>query len=463
MRTVADARAAARARCDRGLRQWAAYGGADAEFSLPLGPPTERIALSDLSAAIAWAHAWQGIDGVEWGTRSWPSAGTQRIPERLILRGADAIASFAGAPAVRAWRTARQRADALRGLAVTSRALPAAPLDRVSASLPDTVSASGPVSAARPDRVSASPSDTVSAAQPDRVSDTLTDTPSALSSASLSGTPSAVPSAAPSSALSAAIRTHTRALLALDGADFERLLRVLEWLIAHPASGWRIRQLPIRGVDTKWLGRHRGLVEAFHRSMTGRAELGLVAAPALVRVRILDPALQPSGLADLTLPIEEWAELELRPARILIVENLETALAMPETPGTVVVHGAGFGAGDRLGRIPWILRAPVVYWGDLDSNGFAILNQLRSRVPDACSVLMDADTLYRHRDLWVPEPKPATGELDRLTRGEQAALAALRVESNVRLEQERIEWSYALGELARALGTPMRAPDALTL
>lgn len=392
---LSEARRRARTRVDRDVREWAANGGADAEFAVTLKPPTEREAMADLGAAIAWAREWNGIAGVEWAVRRWPSAGAQQIPQRLMLSGADAIAAFAGAPSLRAWRCAQHRADRLRSALV-----PAEPAS-------------------------------VGGAQ-----STPADSPAAQA-----GTPGAV---------DAAIRSHTRAILDLDEPDFERLLHVVAWLSAHPASGWRIRQLPIRGVDTKWVGRHRGLVEAFHSAASGHDELGLIGAPTLVRMRILDPSLRPGGLADVTAPVKELAALALRPERVFVLENLESVLAMPEMPGAVVLHGAGFGAGDRLGRIPWLTQSPVDYWGDLDSNGFAILNQLRATLPQASSVLMDTGTLYRYRDLWVPEPKPAAGVLTHLTAGEQAALNALRAEGNVRLEQERIEWAYAL----RALGCP---------
>lgn len=50
------------------------------------------------------------------------------------------------------------------------------------------------------------------------------------------------------------------------------------------------------------------------------------------------------------------------------------------------------------------VQAPVVYWGDLDSDGFAILHRLPTHLPEVASVLMDVETLIDHRDLWVPDP-----------------------------------------------------------
>ena len=252
-------------------------------------------------------------------------------------------------------------------------------------------------------------------------------------------------------ALAAAIRTHALALQRLGQADFSTLLGVVAWLVEHPSSGSRIRQLPIRGIDTKWLEGHRAVVEGLHAAVSGRSSLGLVAAPDRVRVRFLDPALRPGGLADVTAPVEQLAELAVVPSVVFVFENLETLFSMPELPGAVAVHGSGYAA-PRLGGIPWIQGARIIYWGDLDSDGFAILHALRLGCVSVTSVLMTEATLLAHRDLWVPEPKAATGTYSTLTADEQAALGRIRSEGNVRLEQERIPWQLALPALLAAAG-----------
>ena len=103
-----------------------------------------------------------------------------------------------------------------------------------------------------------------------------------------------------------------------------------------------------------------------------------------------------------------------------------------------------------MGGLPWVRAVPVLYWGDLDSNGFAILRHLRLNHPNVTSVLMDEPALLAHRDLWVPEPTPVRGDIDALTESETRALHALRREGDVRLEQERIPWAYAVATLRQA-------------
>lgn len=235
-------------------------------------------------------------------------------------------------------------------------------------------------------------------------------------------------------------------LAALAPEDFTRLTGVLEWVRENPASGLYIRQLPIRGVDTKWVQKFRPLVTRLHEAATCRSGLGLADKPDLVRVRFLDPGLAPGGLADLAAPVTELAAMDLSPEVVYVFENLESVLAMPPLPGAVVVHGSGY-AVDRLARIPWIRTLGVIYWGDLDSHGFGILNRLRAQHIPVGTVLMDVATLEAFMDLWVHEPKPAVGTMQHLLPGELVVVEYLAAHGNVRLEQERIDWPTALATL----------------
>ncbi|MEV8220169.1 Wadjet anti-phage system protein JetD domain-containing protein [Microbacterium sp. NPDC077391] len=228
--------------------------------------------------------------------------------------------------------------------------------------------------------------------------------------------------------------------------DFTLLLEVLTWLRRHPSSGYRLRQVPIPGMHTKWLGTHRALVEAMYSAITGEQDLGLVPSPETLRIRFLDPDDRPGGLSDVTAPIHELAALPINPAIVIVCENLESVLALPDWSVAVAVHGGGYAV--PIHRLPWALSSRVLYWGDLDADGFAILHRLRSNGVDALSVLMDEATLLAHRELWVPDPNGAAVRvLPALTPSEQATLDRIRSEGGVRLEQERLPWPMALEAL----------------
>jgi hypothetical protein len=254
--------------------------------------------------------------------------------------------------------------------------------------------------------------------------------------------------------VSAAVRRSMRVVVGLDAGDVDRLVAVLAWLQERPASGLFVRQLPIRGVDTKWIERHRQTVTALFTAATGAADLGLAARPGLVRVRFLDSALAPGGIDDLSAPVTRLARLDVAPRHVLVVENLETLLSLPPLRGAIAIHGQGYAVG-VLDQIPWIAGADIVYWGDLDTDGFNILSIARLKAPQTRSILMDGATLEASLDLAVPDPKPRRTFAGPLTASELEAVAALRAAGDVRLEQERLPWETAVGALRLALG---RAP-----
>ncbi len=248
----------------------------------------------------------------------------------------------------------------------------------------------------------------------------------------------------------ATLRRKVSAVVGLDEADLERLVGVLTWLLAHPDSGLFVRQLPIRGVHTKWIERHRSLVTSLVSAATGQADLGLASRPELLRLRLLDGATI-GGVRDLSAPLADACALEVRPARVLVVENLESMLALPPLPGVVALHGQGYLA-RVLGRLPWVREADVLYWGDLDTDGFNILGIAREKVPQVRSILMDRGTVEAYRDLCVPDPKPRRSFSGALTDAELDAVRALAELGDVRLEQERIPWEAALTAIHTALG-----------
>lgn len=253
---------------------------------------------------------------------------------------------------------------------------------------------------------------------------------------------------------------HFSVLADYDDTNFQRLSATLDWIIANPSSMLYPRQLPIAGLDSKWLDTRRALVAELVAVVLGNTAngedffrlCGLKPLPQLIRLRILDSVLRArvGGLSDISAPWEDLAALDLAAARIVIVENLQTGLAMPDLPGTVVIMALGYYV-EVLGRLPWVARAQCIYWGDLDTHGFAILNRVRGYLPGIVSVLMDEETLHSHRLLWGDEKEQcAASELTRLTRYERAVYQGLRQQlwgKNVRLEQERVRWDYALERL----------------
>lgn len=248
-------------------------------------------------------------------------------------------------------------------------------------------------------------------------------------------------------------------------ADFTLLGDLLGWLLAHPAPGCYLREIPLPGLDTKWLEAHSREVLRLGLLLRppasdARPDLatwaGLKTEEPRLLVRVLDPELRAvlGGLGEVRAPVSELARLDWRPSRVLVVENRTSGIALPDLPGTVALIGLGNGVGVLEG-LPWLQAVSAWYWGDLDTWGLVILQRARKVLPQLRSVLMDAATLLAFQRLWGQEPSPDTSTAcPDLSPAEADVLEGLRQGrwgDRVRLEQERIPWDYALAALKAAL------------
>ncbi len=271
-------------------------------------------------------------------------------------------------------------------------------------------------------------------------------------------------------------RPQLARIIELDEYDFALLLRVSGWFAAHPRSGLTIRQVPVEGLHTKWLAKHRSLVTATLDLATpdmpeaaGDEDvdpatldaLGLKPLPSHIDLILADPDHRRlvSGIRHLRVPVEEAAALPLTPTTVLIVENKESALPVSDHAGLVIIHSLGNFL-DALIAIPWMPKR-VLYWGDLDRAGFTLLSRARTRVPRLRSILMDRATLQHHRDLANLDPTFRTDPPDpTLTVEEGLALSELiSGASPLRLEQERIPWASVV-PLLESEGLARQPPES---
>ncbi|WP_420180421.1 Wadjet anti-phage system protein JetD domain-containing protein [Paenarthrobacter sp. TA1.8] len=283
------------------------------------------------------------------------------------------------------------------------------------------------------------------------------------------------------------------ALLALGDAALTAA-RVALWLRDHHSPTIYVRQLSLPGVHTKFIETHRRTIDemvavlepsegsdqfpggapddelltmadsssvddsllARPIARTAAARFaerhGFLHQPEQVRFRVLDPAISVLGDArDITVTASAFESLRLPVSTVIITENLVNFLALPDRPDTLAIFGAGYGF-SSLRDAAWLQDCEVLYWGDLDTHGFRILDQLRSVHPHVSSVLMDEATLLAHRDAWGVEAPTSKAVLGRLTSEEARVYEGLQAGSygeNVRLEQELIGWEWALDRLSR--------------
>lgn len=216
-------------------------------------------------------------------------------------------------------------------------------------------------------------------------------------------------------------------------AEAHLVTTVVRWLSTHDASTYYIRELPIRGVHTKWIENHKAILTA------ALGELQFHTPEQLCEFRT--PEFHGA------LPLEKVTCPEMC-ATILIVENRTSFLALPDIDSLMVVNGSGFGA-RRLGGATWLEDKHILYWGDMDVHGFHILDSFRVHCPHTESILMDMPTARAYVDLGV-EDKNATFPYTHLTKTERNAIDFLK-ENNLRIEQERIMLSDAVTALQASM------------
>lgn len=243
--------------------------------------------------------------------------------------------------------------------------------------------------------------------------------------------------------------------------DLPGLLNIVNYLIDHPRPNCFARELPI-AVSTKLLQSNRRLLADWldlvlpasaidHRYGYDAFEprYGLRYSRPHFLVRILDGELQSElGLPfdELSLPAESLSQLPVSHARILIVENKVNLLTLPSLERTIALGGLGNGV-TQLGDIRWLVENPIYYWGDLDAEGFIILDRLRQSIGRVQSVLMSPTVLNTFENLATPGNASKPKELKYLNALERECYENL-CRTNRRLEQEHLPIHVLLHEIA---------------
>jgi hypothetical protein len=233
--------------------------------------------------------------------------------------------------------------------------------------------------------------------------------------------------------------------------EWDRLVATVLWIDRQQTPGMYLRQVDVPGVDTKFIERHKGVlaelldlqldpsrVNAAAPDFAGR--YGFLRKPGYIRFRAHGRF---CGFSELSARTAEFTAAPDGITRAYVIENEITYLSFPIPEAAMVIFGGGY-AVPVLEPLGWLADLDIVYWGDIDTHGLAILNRLRHHLPHARSMLMDQATLLDHRDHWTTEPSPTAVVLDLLSPGESALYADLTSNTygrSVRLEQERVSFS----------------------
>lgn len=263
--------------------------------------------------------------------------------------------------------------------------------------------------------------------------------------------------------LAAWLRRRPLKVIEEDG-QWPAILAVLAYFLANPRPGLYLRELDIPGVDTKFIERNLPLLRELLDQLIPSGEqecdlepgsplsrferrFGLKWDEPLIRYRDLDPESRAkTGFTDVSVPLPDFIRAEIECDHVFITENKVNGLSFPQCSRSLVIFGLGYGL-VSLRDVKWLQKKNIWYWGDIDTHGFAMLDQVRRFLPHARSFLMDRETVAVARSHWGHEPRESrfSGVLENLTAEERSLFEDLkedRVAPRLRLEQERIPFAW---------------------
>ena len=242
--------------------------------------------------------------------------------------------------------------------------------------------------------------------------------------------------------------------LSLD--DAELIVKTLKQLKPKIGKGLYLRALPLIGVDTKFLESNETIISILLDALTENSVsdsgnlsnwLGCNSTPnGWLYIRPLCETTEKKlGFPILQLPSNSIQATPLPADNIIVIENVQSGLALPKLKNTIAVFGGGKNVSWL--RSNWLKNKNVAYWGDIDSWGLVILDDAKGHLPALRSLMMDQNTLEEHKKRMVREQSSNKQVTSNLTKTENEMLNELltvSADEPNRLEQERISQDYVL-------------------
>ena len=294
------------------------------------------------------------------------------------------------------------------------------------------------------------------------------------------------------------IKTHARSIAQI-GADFWVIVQLVDYLASLKRTpNIYVRQVSLPLMDTKFIeSNYRMIDELLILCLPKERDLqeyeplesdkqvykksrsfsdfvkrwGFANKKEMIRWRMLDPKMSSSlyegagSMIDSIVPIDVLAHLKLNFEHVIVCENEVCYLNLPAITNSIAIFGSGYKVG-LLSELPWLKDKDIIYWGDIDTHGFNILNSFREALNysfkdshyDASlkvrTMLMDIDTLNSNKHYIVQESESVSTFLATLKGKEYLCYEALINHSmgkQVRLEQELIPFDQVLAALKAIL------------
>lgn len=236
--------------------------------------------------------------------------------------------------------------------------------------------------------------------------------------------------------------------------EWEGILKVCNYFRQNPIPNLYLRELPIN-VHTKFVERNQSIIKDLldvliaenvnNEEKHFEKRFNLKYSEPQVRFKILDKEISQkyfSGLDDIAIPISQFEKLKFPLKKVIVFENktmLYIALTLPRMNEAIAIFGSGYGV-SILKNINWFDNLELLYWGDIDAQGFEILSQFRGYFPKTKSIFMDKKTFEKYFENDFGTISTITTYLN-LTENEQQLYETLK-QNNWRLEQEKIPLNH---------------------
>jgi len=236
--------------------------------------------------------------------------------------------------------------------------------------------------------------------------------------------------------------------------EWQNILQVCQYFKQNPKPNLYVRELPIK-VHTKFVERNKSIIRELLDTLIWEhlkseekefeKRFHLKYAEPQIRFKILDKTISDkffSGIDDIAIPVSQFEKQNLPIKKVLVVENkttLYTTLTLPKMHATIAIFGSGFSV-FNLKNVRWFDNLKLLYWGDIDVQGFEILSQFRTYFPQTKSVLMDKQAFDK---FFENDNGTATNISTKLNlTDEEQELYEILKSNNWRLEQEKIPLEY---------------------
>lgn len=211
---------------------------------------------------------------------------------------------------------------------------------------------------------------------------------------------------------------HLEMVENLSESQLIQLVKLIPQLHAGMGQGNYLRAINVAGIDTKFIENHLKIIEylvsCLQQTLDTNADvtafdllswLGCDSKPKdWLTVRPLCEATQKAlaNLPILKLSSQTLIDIALPADNILIIENETPCFMLPSLANTIAVAGGGKNL--TWLQANWLRHKKVGYWGDIDSEGLAMLSYARKYCPQIQALMMDKNTLDGHQDKRVTEP-----------------------------------------------------------